>query len=191
MSISPDLLQGCLSNNRHCQKQLYEQYYGFLAGVCSRYIQDMSEVRHLVNDGFFKILTKIDKYDTAIPFEVWIRRVMINTVIDYFRKTKKEKKLVVLQEEPALAGHQHHTGINYAEIQIEAGHLETMLRQVPDISRKVFNLFAIDGYPHREIAEMLGITEGTSKWHVSNARQILKSQLAGYLKKTEPRLYAK
>jgi RNA polymerase sigma factor (sigma-70 family) len=191
MSINPDLLKGCLDNNRHSQKQLYEQYYDFLMGVCYRYFPNVNDARALVNDGFFKILTKIERYDVAIPFEIWIRRVMINTIIDHFRKNKKEKQLVVLQEEPVLAVHQQQNDINYAELQIEAGYLQKMLQKVPDISRKVFNLFAIEGYSHKEIGELLHITEGTSKWHVSNARQILKAQLSSYLKKIELKSYAK
>jgi RNA polymerase sigma factor (sigma-70 family) len=191
MSLHPDILRGCLENNRQCQKQLYDQYYDFLMGVCYRYAPNNGDARFLVNEGFFKILTKIDRYDKIIPFEVWIRRVMINTIIDAFRKNKKEKQLVVLQEEPALASHQQHADMNYAEAHIEAVHLQKMLQKVPDVSRKVFNLFAIDGYSHKEIAELLNITEGTSKWHVSNARQLLKAQLISYLKKTELRSYAK
>jgi RNA polymerase sigma factor (sigma-70 family) len=190
MPISNEILEGCLENNRQSQKILYEQYFGFLMGVCYRYMQDMNEARFLVNEGFFKILTRLDKYDRHIPFEVWMRRVMVNTVIDHFRKNSKRKQLTVLQEDPGQNG-QDKGDLSYAETEIETEHLKLMLQRVPEISRKVFNLFAIDGYSHKEIAGLMHITEGTSKWHVSSARQVLREQLKQYLNKTELQSYAK
>lgn len=189
MAINKDILEGCLSNNRQCQKILYEQYFPFLMGVCYRYVPDMNEARFLVNEGFFKILTRLEKYDTHIPFEVWIRRVMVNTVIDHFRKNAKRKQMVVLQDE--IKQNNAASDMNYAEAEVEAEHLQLMLQQVPEVSRRVFNLFAIDGYSHKEIAALLQITEGTSKWHVSSARQVLRGLLKQYLKKTELQSYAK
>ncbi len=189
MPISKEILDGCQGNDRQCQKILYEQYYPFLLGICYRYVQDVNDARFLVNEGFFKILTRLEKYDRNIPFEIWIRRVMVNTVIDHFRKNAKRKNLVAIQED---GYHQQIPGeLNFAEIEVEAEHLRQMLQQVPEVSRKVFNLFAIDGYSHKEIAEIMQITEGTSKWHVSSARQVLRGLLKQYLKKTELRSYAK
>lgn len=190
MPIDKDILDGCLNNNRQSQKLLYEQYFGFLMGVCYRYVQDMNEARFLVNEGFFKILTRLEKYDTHIPFEVWIRRVMVNTIIDNFRKNSKRKQMVVLQDE-IKQNNIASSDMNYAEAEVETEHLQLMLLQVPEVSRKVFNLFAIDGYSHKEIAALLNITEGTSKWHVSSARQVLRGLLKQYLKKTELQSYAK
>lgn len=189
MPISKEILDGCQQNNRHCQKMLYEQYYPFLLGICYRYVQDVNDARFLVNEGFFKILTRLDKYDRHIPFEVWIRRVMVNTVIDHFRKNAKRKHLVALQEDDGYL--QLPGDMNYAETEVEAEYLQQMLLQVPEVSRRVFNLFAIDGYSHKEIAELMQISEGTSKWHVSSARQVLRGLLKQYLKKTELRSYAK
>jgi RNA polymerase sigma factor (sigma-70 family) len=190
MPISKEILDGCLENNRHCQKALYDQYFGFLMGICYRYLQDANEARFLVNEGFFKILTRLEKYDQRIPFEIWIRRVMVNTLIDHFRKNAKRKQLVVLQDET-----KHNLDgagdLNYAEAEVETEHLQLMLKQVPEVSRKVFNLFAIDGYSHKEIAEQMQISEGTSKWHVSSARQVLRGLLKQYLNKTELQSYAK
>lgn len=190
MPIQKDILEGCLNNNRQSQKILYEQFHPFLMGVCYRYVPDVNEARFLVNEGFFKILTRLEKYDTHIPFEVWIRRVMVNTIIDHFRKNSKRRQLVVLQDEIKQTSTSA-SDMNYAEAEIQAEHLQLMLQQVPEVSRKVFNLFAIDGYSHKEIAALLQITEGTSKWHVSSARQVLRGLLKQYLKKTELQTYAK
>jgi RNA polymerase sigma factor (sigma-70 family) len=190
MPISKDILDGCLQNNRQSQKLLYEQYHSFLMGVCYRYVPDVNESRFLVNEGFFKILTRLDKYDTRIPFEVWIRRVMVNTVIDHFRKNNRHNKMTVLQDEIKYNGTANGS-LGDTEKEVEAEHLRLMLEQVPEVSRKVFNLFAIDGYSHKEIAALMQITEGTSKWHVSSARQVLRGLLKQYLKKTELQSYAK
>jgi RNA polymerase sigma factor (sigma-70 family) len=191
MSISADILKGCRENNRHCQRQLYDHYYSFMMSICYRYVNEINDARFLVNEGFFKILTRIEKYDPAIPFEIWMRRVMINTLIDHHRKTAKEKKQVVLQENPGAYTAMAPFEVSRAEAQVATEELEKMLQKVPEVSRRVFNLFAIDGYSHKEIAALLHITEGTSKWHVSSARQILKQQLSVRVKKTEFQSYAK
>lgn len=191
MPISKEILDGCLANNRQSQKMLYEQYFSYLMGVCYRYLQDVNEARFLVNEGFFKILTRLEKYDQRIPFEIWIRRVMVNTIIDHFRKNARRKQMVVLQDDTKHNSTTTAGDMNYAEAEAEAEHLQLMLKQVPEVSRKVFNLFAIDGYSHKEIAELMQITEGTSKWHVSSARSVLRGLLKQYLKKTELQSYAK
>jgi RNA polymerase sigma factor (sigma-70 family) len=192
MSISNDILKGCKDNNNTCQELVYKHYYGYLYAIGVRYIEDVSDVKLMINESFFKAFTKMEQYDFAMPFEIWVRRIMINNCIDFLRKNKKEKNKISLSEE-----YVHNTVstqqsiINYAEIQIETKHLEALLKQVPETSRKVFCLFAIEGYSHREISEVLMINEGTSKWHVNNARQILKAQLTEYVKKNQIKSYAK
>jgi RNA polymerase sigma factor (sigma-70 family) len=191
MTISNDILEGCKNNNSTCQELLYKHYYGFLLAIGLRYINDQSDARLVTNESFFKIFTKIAKYESHIPFEFWIRRVMINTCIDFIRKNKKEKFKVELTAENQDHYFDHQSTINYAEVYIEAGHLTNLLQSVPETSRKVFYLFAIDGYSHKEIGTLLEINEGTSKWHVNHARQILKKLIHTHLKKTDLSNYAK
>jgi RNA polymerase sigma-70 factor (ECF subfamily) len=156
-----------------------------------RYLEEVNDVKLMVNESFFKTFTKMDRYDSNIPFEIWIRRIMINNCIDFLRKNKKEKLHTSLSD-----AHYNETSIqgptlNYVELQIETKHLEGLLKKVPETSRRAFCLFAIEGYSHKEIGELMEINEGTSKWHVNNARNILKLQLHEYVKKNQIKSYAK
>ncbi len=172
MALSNQILQGCLNQDRTCQEIVYKKYYGMLVTVGMRYFQDLNDAKVLVNEAFFKIFTKIDSYNTSIPFESWITRIMVNTSIDYWRKIKKvkfnEKNVPEYFDEPMP-----NSSGTIAE-KIEAEYLIQLLQQVPEVSKKVFLLFAVEGFSHREISEILKINEGTSKWHVNNARKILK-----------------
>lgn len=173
MEIDQKLISSCINNERKAQFELYKKCYGLLMGVCLRYQKNREDAEEVLNQGFLKILLNLDKYNTRVPFEAWIRRVMINTVIDEYRKDKKSNEIIEytdFQEEYNASD----IDINDAEKQFNSEELETMLKQLPDVSGKVFNLYAIDGYSHKEVAEKLGMSVGTSKWHVSFARAELK-----------------
>ncbi len=179
MQISAEILEGCINNKSLCQEIVYKNYYGFLIAIGNRYLNDNSDVKLMVNETFFKAFTKIHLYNKEILFEIWLRRIMINNCIDYLRKNKKIKFNETSVENINDFGTTSNS-INYAELKIEATHLQNLLIQVPETSRKVFCLFAIEGYTHKEIAELLQINEGTSKWHVNNARKVLKNLLEQY-----------
>ena len=142
--------------------------------VCYRYKKDKSEAESLMNQGFLKILTNLDKYSEAVPFEAWSRKIMINTVIDDYRKTKKDKETIEYADFQEPTYDQYYIDYNEADKEFNAEELKLMLLKLPDMSRKVFNLYAVDGYSHKEISEMLSMSVGTSKWHVSFARTELK-----------------
>lgn len=145
-------------------------------GVCMRYEKNKEDAEELLNQAFLKILKNISKYDWKAPFEAWIRRIMINTIIDNYRKYKKDNENM---RYTAMDEDYKDVNITYndAFLQFEATELENMLKLLPDMSRKVFNLYAIEGYSHREIGNMLGLSEGTSKWYVSSARKKLRELL--------------
>ena len=141
--------------------------------VCMRYKVDYDESKSSVNAGFLKILNNLDRYDPKVPFEAWIKRIMINHVIDEFRKNRKVQELIeytdfIEKQVPNLVDY------NEADKAFDATDLEAMIKSLPPVTQKVFNLFAIDGYSHLEISKMLGISDGTSKWHVSSARKKLQ-----------------
>lgn len=173
MKIDKALIQSCVESDRRAQNQLYKKCFGILMGVCMRYEREREEAEELLNQAFLKILRNIDKYDYKAPFEAWIRRIMINTIIDNYRKYKKDKENL---QYSAMDTDWKDVGIslNDAYLEFEAEELENMLKKLPDMSRKVFNLFAIEGFSHKEIGDMLGLSDGTSKWHVSVARARLK-----------------
>jgi RNA polymerase sigma-70 factor (ECF subfamily) len=147
-------------------------------GICRRYHTNEDDAAAALNQGFLKILTHLKKYRSHVPFEAWARRVMINTLIDDFRKNRKVKEL--MEHVDFSEGQWEESGAfdwNHAEQAFDADQLESYIHQLPPVSRKVFNLYAIDGYKHTEIAELLNISDGTSKWHLSFARKKLQEML--------------
>lgn len=182
MVLPESLIARCVRRDRKAEHELYQALYPLMMSICSRYERNRQDASARMNEGFLKVLQNLDKRRPEVPFEAWVRRVMINTVIDGFRK-ERERKTMERMDLPMDA--QAGAEVNEYLRCMEADDFAELLGHVPDMSRKVFNLFAIDGYSHAEVATMLGISTGTTKWHVSNARQLLQqaiAQLAGTTK---------
>lgn len=177
MSVSSSILEACIKGDRKAQFRLYQDYYPVLMSVCMRYRKDKSEAVALLNTGFLKIITHLHQYKSQTPFEAWIRKIMINTLIDDFRANSKKNDLIEYREHLDTAGNDHFLDYNLADQLFDAAQLESIIQQLPPMSKQVFNLFAIDGYAHKEISTMLGISEGTSKWHMNFARNRLQEIL--------------
>lgn len=185
MKPGEDLLNQCINKDRKAQYFLYKDCFSLLMNVCTRYTRNEEDARALLNAGFLKILQYIEKYDRAIPFEAWARRIMINTVIDEYRKNKKHQETISYSTLEEEYKYPHFTDLNEAEKNLQTEEVEEIIRKLPPVSREVFNLYVIDGYSHKEIGEMLAIAEGTSKWHLSNARDRIKQMLAEALNYTK------
>ena len=142
-------------------------------GVAMRYKSNPEDARALVNQGFLKVFANLNKYTFDGAFEAWIRRIMINILIDDFRKIQKERERIEHTDFTDLNGIVYGFDFNEAEQLLDVEQLESMIHQLPPMTKNVFNLYAIDGYKHREIAELFGISTGTSKWHLSEARKKL------------------
>jgi RNA polymerase sigma factor (sigma-70 family) len=177
MKIEKLLIEACCKQERKAQFLLYKECYGVLMSICFRYKFNKEDAEEILNIGFLKILNNIDKYKFTTPFEAWIRRIMINTVIDEYRKTKKDKEHIEYADFQESNYENKHSELNTADLDFEAADLLNMLEQLPNMTKKVFNLYAIDGFAHKEIAEMLNMSIGTSKWHVSTARAELKKMI--------------
>jgi RNA polymerase sigma factor (sigma-70 family) len=176
MNLDPQMLQAAQKGDRKAQYALYRVCFPVLMAVCVRYKRDEQEAAAAVNNGFMKILQNLDRYRREeVPFEAWIRRIMINTVIDEFRREKKWRELTVFTDTIEKEHPKEPISWNEAEQRLDVQHLEDMLRRLPRVTQQVFNLFALDGFTHREIGEMLAISEGTSKWHVNHARTQLQN----------------
>lgn len=173
MNISPKLLKDCQRGDRKAQYLLYKSCFQVLMGVCIRYKKQESEAAAILNAGFLKILNNLDKYQKEAPFEAWIKRIMLNTLIDDFRKNRKVKELMEYTDFSEEHYSNHSFDFNEAEKQFDAEQLEAYIRMLPPMSQKVFNLYAIDGYTHKEVGNILGISDGTSKWHLAFARKKL------------------
>jgi RNA polymerase sigma factor (sigma-70 family) len=175
MNIQPQLIALCIKRDRKAEYELYKNTYSYLMSICLRYTRDKDTASEVLNMGFLKILNNLEKYNLAIPFKVWVRKIMVNTLIDEYRKHKREKESLTYVEE--YYDSSDFSEANEALAKIDVQQIYVLINDLPEATRQVFNLFVIDGYSHREISEMLGISEGTSKWHLSAARQKLKEQI--------------
>jgi len=174
-TVDKELLEACAQENRKAQFELYRLCYSLLLSVCFRYEKNKEDAEFLLNKAFYKILKSLDSYQDSVPFEAWIRRITINTCIDEYRKSKRSKLDFV--EEPMQESPTSEMDYNEADKKYNAEELLEMVKKLPPASQKVFNLYVIDGYNHKEIAEKLNMSEGTSKWHLSSARQKLRDLL--------------
>ncbi len=176
MNLDPQLLTAAQEGDRKAQYALYRVCFPILMAVCMRYKRDQSEAASALNVGYLKIIQNLDRYKRdEVPFEAWIRRIMINTIIDEFRKDKKWREMTVFAEKIESVYTNEPIQWNEAEQKMSVQYLEALLKKLPPMTQQVFNLFAIDGYSHKEIGVMLDMSEGTSKWHVSTARSQLQT----------------
>ncbi|MFN5214614.1 MAG: RNA polymerase sigma factor [Bacteroidota bacterium] len=177
--IDHSIIRGCLQKDKKSEYLLYKQSFSLLMKVCYRYTSNKDDAMDFVNRGFLKILNNLDKYDFQHPYEAWIRRIMVNVIIDEFRKNKSYKEHVYMAEHQDLATFQSNTySINDGEQNLFASEIMNLVQQLPAMAREVLNLNVFDGYSHKEIGEMMGISEAASKWHLFNARNILKEKIS-------------
>lgn len=171
------LINLCIKQDRKAESALYKFCFTKLMPVCYKYYQSKDDIVEQVNKAFFKILSNLQHFDTDKSFEAWIKTIMVNTIIDEFRVNNKKNALFIDKSSEDVDITFHPFDLNEAEARLTADDINMHIQQLPESSKLVFNLFAIEGYNHKEIAEKLGISEGTSKWHVNNARTILKRKL--------------
>lgn len=159
------IIKGCIDEDRRAQKDLYTVYYAMSLGICLRYANHRGDAISILNEGFFKVFKNISKYDFQKPFSVWIKKIMTNTAIDFYRAKIKQGTLVdvTIYEHTIVDDDSISQKLNYDD-------LLAMVHQLPPAYRTVFNLYAIDGYGHEEISDMLGIAVGTSKSNLHKAR---------------------
>ena len=177
-----ELIQSCLRGNREAQKILYKSFYGYAMSICIRYALTREEAKEIVNDGFMKVFTRLVSRDEQVPFKPWLRKVMINTAIDHYRKHSKHYNHKEINETLAWIPSQQVDVIG----DISYEELIKMIQQLPPAYRAVFNLYVIDGYTHEEVAEQLDISVGASKSNLFKARENLKA----VLKKINVKRYA-
>lgn len=167
-----DIIQGCLAGDSSCQKQLFDRLSGKMMGVCMRYSRDKMEAEDLLQDCFIKVYTNLSSYKNDGPFEVWVRRIIINTSIKRYHKMsyQNESSSSDLMPEKQTS-YSAYDSILYDE-------LLSLVNELPEGYRVVFNLYAIEGFSHKEIAEMLDIKEATSRSQLVKARMVLQEKIA-------------
>ena len=166
------LIRDCIAKSPSAQKRLYDIYAPAAYGVIKRYLyNDEFAAQEVLNDSFYKILTKLDQYTFQGVFEGWIRRIVVNTVTDHLRKNIKESKTnKEVQEDDAFINSDSVEKISHKE-------LLNIIQTIPDAQRVVFNLYVFENYSHKEIATLLNLTESNSRWYLNDARRRLKEKL--------------
>ena len=164
------LIEGCANKDRKAQQLLYERFAPGMFTVCLRYVKETAEAEDVMVKAFMKVFQNIGRFEGKGSFEGWVRRIVVNEGLAYLRANKTMYLEVDIEKANAS------TTSNYSHL--EAEDLMAMVQQLPVGYRTVFNLYAIEGYGHAEIAEMLQISEGTSKSQLSRARQLLQKMIA-------------
>lgn len=167
-----DLVKECVSGNAIAQKKFYDLFARKMMGVCLRYSKDYEEAQDILQDGFVKIFNKLPAFESKGSLEGWVRRIMVNTALDAYRKAKKHQNNVDVDSVSYLLDSN-----DFTIESINADDLLKIIHSIPEGYRVVFNLFAIEGYSHKEIAERLGVTESTSKSQFSRAKKMLRKIL--------------
>jgi RNA polymerase sigma factor (sigma-70 family) len=172
-----DLIKGCLQGERRMQEELYKRFSPRMYAVCLRYAGNAEEAEDILQEGFIKIFKKLDSFRGDGSFEGWLRRIFVNTAIEHFRR-KRYLMPVTEKEENTIEG-------KYTSVLDELGAKDIMLL-VQELSpgyRTVFNMYVVEGYTHKEIADILGISEGTSKSQLSRAKVILQDMVRNFIDK--------
>ena len=166
-----DWIEGCKRQNRDAQRTIYEFYSGKMYSLCCRYIKDKMEAEDVLVVSFTKVFNRVEQFKGEGSFEGWLRRIIVNESLSYLRRNKSmylETDIEALDLEPNFEA---------LDNQLEAEYLLKMIEALPTGYRVVFNLYAIDGFSHQEIADQLGISESTSKSQLSRARALLQKRL--------------
>lgn len=173
--VTQALIERCVKGDAKAQHELYRAMHASMLSICTRYERNRQDAVALMNQGFLRILRGLADRRPSVPFEPWARRIVINTVIDAFRRSRPRRENETLTDR--VDDHAGTSTNDYLR-EMEAEAFAELLRRLPPVTRQVFNLFAIDGCSHAEVGDLLGISEGTSKWHVNHARTILRRALA-------------
>ena len=173
------LIDGCLRNNRKSQEIVFRAFYGKMMAVCRRYTSNDDQAKDIVQDGFIKVFKNLDRFNYQGSFEGWIRRIMVNTAIDFTRKQKSSHQLsnetkpiedygdIAIEEEEEVP----------EEFQLEVSDIKKGMDELSTAYRNVFNLYVFENFSHQEIAEELNISVGTSKSNLAKARANMKKIL--------------
>lgn len=167
-----DIIEGCRQWKRSSQEALYRQFFGYAMAICLRYANNKDEAIEILNDGFLKIFNHINTYDTTRPFKSWLSKIMANTAIDHLRS----KKRISFSEDITQA---YDLGVSddKALDKLAYDELLQLVQELPPAYKTVFNLYVMEGFQHQEIANLLGISEGTSKSNLFKAKKILKTKI--------------
>lgn len=162
-----NIIEGCIKNDGRQQELLYRTYSRAMFGICIRYAANYREAEDILQTGFIKVFSKIATYKNEGPFFAWLRKIMINTAIEHYRKSRRRIQTDEIEKYSSLILQQSNSSLDVKD-------LLKLIQQLPGMYRKAFVLHAIEGYSHKEISELLGISEVASRANLCRAREILK-----------------
>ncbi len=164
-----ELVQLCLRGNAAAQKRLYDLYAPKMNGVCYRYAKNGEDARDILQEGFIKVFTRLKSFKGDGPLEAWVRRIMVNTALDFLKSRSKH----LFEDEEKIEKKNYSTSPEIIN-RLQSEDLVKCISKLPDGFKAVFNLFAVEGYSHKEVGEMLGITESTSRSQYTRAKSKLE-----------------
>lgn len=164
------LIQGCIRNERSAQEKLYHLFYPKMMALVKRYIDHEMQAEEVLNNGYLRAFQKIKQYNFQGSFEGWLRKIVFHAVADYVKQNTRYNNQIVLVEKDQYVHQDHAEKLYYNE-------LLALVQSLPDATRNVFNMYVMEGFTHKEIGNILGISEGTSKWHLSEGRRLLKEKI--------------
>ena len=180
------LVKQCLKGNRQAQKALYDAYASGMLSVCYRYTKSWDDAEDVLQEGFVKVFKNLNQFKFEGELGGWIRRIMVNTAINFLKKNSKYQ-----QELSFTDGVLHPVSNDNPEITINAKDLAALIRQLPTGYQTIFNMYAVEGYSHQEIGQMMGINEGTSRSQYSRARNLLISWLKKNTEEDKTKTYVR
>ncbi len=165
-----ELIQGCARNERAAQEKVYHLFYGRMMAVVRRYIDQQEQAEEVLNNGFLRAFQRVGQYNFKGTFEGWLRKIMFHCVSDYVKVQVNQNNTAALSERDEAVSNEVASKLYYNQL------LE-LVQALPQSTRFVFNMFVLEGFSHREIAKMLNISVGTSKWHLNEGRKQLKDMI--------------
>jgi len=178
MKVDSEIIASCIKDDRKAIEQLYKYCFQSLMPICYRYHKNEEDARSSLNIGFLKIIKGLKDVELeAFNFNAWSKRIINNTLIDEYRKIKKHRDRYSITDSERELDYFAESDKNEALSNFGEATVLELIKELPVACAQVFNLYVIDGYVHKEIAEMLEIPEGTSKWHLSQAKKMLRDKL--------------
>lgn len=164
------LIHGCIRNERSAQEKLYHLFYPKMMALVRRYIDSEMQAEEVLNNGYLRAFQKVKQYNFQGSFEGWLRKIVFHAVADYVKQNARYNDNVVMVEKDEYVHKDHADKLYYDQ-------LLSMIHELPDATKMVFNMYVLEGFTHKEIGNLLGISEGTSKWHLSEGRRVLKEKI--------------
>jgi RNA polymerase sigma-70 factor (ECF subfamily) len=169
------LVKGCLKGKPEAQRELYNRYARPMLGVCYRYTKSLKDAEDVLQDGFVRVFTHIGQFKSEGELGAWIRRIMVNTALNFLKRNRKYRDEMFFGDQPL-----HPVTDDNPELKLQAKELADLIRQLPQGYQTIFNLHAVEGFTHVEIGAMLGISDGTSRSQYARARALLVSWIEKY-----------